>query len=60
MGEMVGVQLLAIGVIAVFSAIVTVLIALSVSLFIPMRVSEDEELQGLDTTSHGERAWQLD
>ena len=60
MGGMVGVQLLAIGVIAVFSAIVTALIALGVSLFIPMRVSEDEELQGLDTTSHGERAWQLD
>ena len=60
MVSMLGVQLFAIGVITVFSAIVTALIALGVSLFIPMRVSEDEELQGLDTTSHGERAWQLD
>ena len=60
MGGMIGVQLLAIGVIAVYSAVVTALVALAVSLFIPMRVSEDEELQGLDTTSHGERAWQFD
>jgi len=60
MGSMIGVQLLAIGLVAVFSAVVTALIALAVSLFIPMRVSEDEEMQGLDTTSHGERAWQLD
>jgi Amt family ammonium transporter len=60
MGGMVGVQVLAIGVIAVYSAVVTALVALGVSLFIPMRVSEDEELQGLDTTSHGERAWQFD
>jgi ammonium transporter, Amt family len=60
MGGMIGAQALAIAVIAVFSAIVTALIALGVSMFIPMRVSEDEEVQGLDTTSHGERAWQLD
>ncbi len=60
MGSMIGVQVLAIAVIAVWSALVTGLIAIGVSLFIPMRVSEDEEMQGLDTTSHGERAWQID
>ncbi len=58
--SMVGVQAMGIAVVAVFSAIVTALIALGVSLFIPMRVSEDEETQGLDITSHGERSWEFD
>jgi Amt family ammonium transporter len=31
-----------------------------VSLAFPMRVSEDAEREGLDITSHGERAWELD
>jgi Amt family ammonium transporter len=26
----------------------------------PMRVSEEEERDGLDISSHGERAWDLD
>ena len=60
MAGMVGVQALGIAVTAVFSAIVTALIAIGVSLFIPMRVTEDEEVQGLDQTSHGEHSWQLD
>jgi len=25
-----------------------------------MRVSEDEEREGLDLSSHGERAWEMD
>ncbi len=60
MGNMLGVQALAVVVVAVFSAILTAIIAIGVSLFMPMRVSEDEEVQGLDTTSHGERGWHLD
>jgi Amt family ammonium transporter len=60
MAGMVGVQVLGIAVVALFSAIVTVLVALGVSLFIPMRVTGDEETEGLDLASHGERAWQLD
>lgn len=60
MAGMVGAQALGVVVVAVFSAIVTALIAIGVSLFIPMRVSEDEEVQGLDTTSHGERGWVFD
>ncbi|KLI63983.1 ammonium transporter [Aurantiacibacter marinus] len=55
-----GVQALGVVVVVLFSAIVTALIAVGVSLFIPMRVSEDEEVQGLDQTSHGERAWLID
>ena len=57
---MVGVQALAIAVVAVFSAVLTAIIAIGVSLFMPMRVSEEEELQGLDTSSHGERSWHFD
>ncbi len=60
MGLMVGVQALAIAVVGLFSAIVTAVIAIGVSLFIPMRVTEEEEVQGLDQTSHGERSWQFD
>jgi len=58
--EMLGVQAFGLAVIAVYSAIVTALIALAVSLFLPMRVSEDEEQQGLDPSSHGERGWHFD
>tara|TARA_A100001391_G_scaffold46046_1_gene27087 strand:+ start:7468 stop:8763 length:1296 start_codon:yes stop_codon:yes gene_type:complete len=60
MGSMVVVQVIAVGVVALFSAIVTALIALAVSLFIPMRVSAEEEVEGLDQTSHGERGWMFD
>jgi Amt family ammonium transporter len=31
-----------------------------VAMIIPMRVSEEEERDGLDISSHGERAWDLD
>ena len=34
--------------------------AKGVALVIPMRVSEDEEREGLDLASHGERAWELE
>lgn len=59
-GGMVGVQAIGIAVTAVFSAVVTAVIAVGVSLFIPMRVNENDELQGLDIASHGERSWQID
>ncbi|GAA5057512.1 ammonium transporter [Erythrobacter westpacificensis] len=60
MAGMVGVQALGIAIVALFSAMVTAVIAIGVSLFIPMRVTEEEEVQGLDQTSHGERSWQFD
>ncbi len=60
MGSMLGVQAMAIVVTALFSAVLTAVIGIAVSLFIPMRVSEEEEVQGLDQTSHGERSWQFD
>ncbi|WP_137679353.1 ammonium transporter [Aurantiacibacter suaedae] len=60
MARMLAVQVAAVGAVALFSAIVTALIALAVSLFIPMRVSAEEEVEGLDQTSHGERGWMFD
>ncbi|HEY7806410.1 MAG TPA: ammonium transporter [Croceibacterium sp.] len=56
----VGVQALAVGAVALYSIVATALIALGVSLFLPMRVSEDVERQGLDVAEHGERAWEFD
>ena len=46
--------------VAIYSAVATALIALAVSLFLPMRVSEDDERQGLDIANHGERGWEFD
>jgi Amt family ammonium transporter len=53
-------QAVGVGVVALYSAIASAVIAVMVSLFFPMRVSEDAEREGLDITSHGERAWELD
>ena len=40
--------------------IATAIAALAVSKLLPMRVSEDDERQGLDIASHGERGWEFD
>jgi len=53
-------QAVGVGVVALYSAIASAMIAVVVSLAFPMRVSEDTEREGLDITSHGERAWELD
>jgi Amt family ammonium transporter len=55
-----GAQALAVGAVAFYSAVATAVIALAVSLVLPMRVSEDEERQGLDIADHGERGWEFD
>ena len=60
MGSMLGAQALGIVVVAVFSAVATALLALGLNLILPMRVSEEDEVQGLDITSHGERGWEFD
>lgn len=46
--------------VAVWSAIASVILAVLVSLAIPMRVGEDDEREGLDLASHGERAWEFE
>jgi Amt family ammonium transporter len=60
MGSQVVGQLVGVGVVALWSAIASVVIALAVSVVMPMRVSEDAEREGLDISSHGERAWEFD
>ena len=55
-----GAQAAGVGAVALWSAVATAIVALAVSLLIPMRVSEDAEREGLDIASHGERAWDLD
>ncbi|MFZ1741418.1 MAG: ammonium transporter, partial [Pontixanthobacter sp.] len=59
-GSQLTAQLLAVGVVALWSAIATIVLAKLVAIVIPMRVTTDEEREGLDITSHGERAWELD
>ncbi len=53
-------QVVGIGAVVLWSAIATAVIAVTVSLAVPMRVSEDDESDGLDLASHGERAWKFD
>jgi len=60
MVAMLGAQALAVAAVAVYSAIATAIAALAVSVVLPMRVSEDDERQGLDIASHGERGWEFD
>jgi ammonium transporter, Amt family len=63
-GNSLGAQLIAqatgVGVTALWTAIATAGIAFIISYAIPMRVNEEEEHDGLDLTSHGERGWELD
>ncbi|APG63625.1 ammonium transporter [Sphingorhabdus lutea] len=53
-------QIIGVGAVAAWTAIGTIIIALAVSMVIPMRVSQDEEREGLDIANHGERAWDFD
>ena len=59
-GAFFGAQALGVAAVALWSAIATAVAALAVSLFLPMRVSEDDEREGLDLASHGERGWEFD
>jgi ammonium transporter, Amt family len=60
MASQLWVQIKAVGIVAVYSAVVTLIIGYAISMVLPMRVSEDQERDGLDIASHGERAWDLD
>jgi Amt family ammonium transporter len=60
MGSQFAAQLIGVGVVAAWSAVASAVLAVGVSLVLPMRVSEDSEREGLDITSHGERAWEFD
>jgi ammonium transporter, Amt family len=56
----IGVQALAVVVVAAFSFVGSYLILRVLNVFSPLRVSPEEEDQGLDISQHGEEAYQLD
>lgn len=60
MASQLWVQVKAVGIVAAYSAVVTLIVGYMVSMVLPMRVSDDQERDGLDISSHGERAWDLD
>ncbi len=60
MASQLWIQLKGVAIVAVWSAVATLIIGYMVSMVLPMRVSEDQEHDGLDIASHGERAWDLD
>ncbi|WP_366519654.1 ammonium transporter [uncultured Erythrobacter sp.] len=60
MASQLGAQAIGISAVMVWSAVGSAIIALMVSVVFPMRVSEDDELEGLDISAHGERAWDFD
>jgi Amt family ammonium transporter len=53
------VQLVAIVAVTAFSAVATFIILKLVDKLVGLRVAEDEEEAGLDSSQHGEVAWQL-
>lgn len=60
MASQLGMQAMAVLVVALWSAAATGLIGYGISMILPMRVSPEEERDGLDLASHGERAWDMD
>jgi len=60
MGRSLGEQATGVVMIALWSAIATFVLAKIAALAIPMRVDAEAEQLGLDLTSHGERAYELD
>jgi Amt family ammonium transporter len=54
-----GVQILGVAIAAVYAFVVTYLILKVVNVFTPVRVSEEDELLGLDVAIHGEAAYDL-
>jgi Amt family ammonium transporter len=56
-GEQVWIQAKAVGVSVLLSAVVSVVALFIVKAIVGLRVPEDEEREGLDVTSHGEKAY---
>jgi Amt family ammonium transporter len=52
-------QIGALIVVGVFTIVVTYVLVKLVSVVCPIRVSEEEEITGLDQSSHGERAYDM-
>jgi len=56
-GEQVWIQAKAVGIAVVWSGVVTAVALFIVKIVVGLRVSEDDEREGLDITSHGETAY---
>jgi len=50
-------QITTLGVVAVYTLVVSFAIVYLVKIFTPIRVSQEDEYSGLDITAHGERAY---
>lgn len=59
-GAQLGIQATGLGVTIVWSAVATVIIALIVRQTIGLRVSEEQEYEGLDRSEHGENAYPME
>lgn len=55
-----GAQLVALLAVGVFTVVSTFLLAKLTAVFVPMRVSREDEIEGLDYTAHGERAYEFE
>jgi Amt family ammonium transporter len=53
------IQAMAVGVVVVWTAVVAFIGFYIVKLVVGIRVTEEEEREGLDITSHGERAYDM-
>ncbi len=54
------IQILAVAITAVYAFVVTYLLLKVINVFVPVRVSKDEEIRGLDESIHKEEAYNLD
>ncbi|MEO8315518.1 MAG: ammonium transporter [Pseudomonadota bacterium] len=59
MGAQLLIQAKAVGIVVVWTAVVAAVAFLIIKLVFGLRVTEDEEREGLDLSSHGERAYDL-
>ena len=59
MGGQLMVQILGVVVVAAWSGIATFAVVKLIGLVVRLRVSEEEEIEGLDIVAHGERAYEL-
>ncbi len=55
-----GAQAIGIAAVALWSAVLSAVLALGIGIVAPMRVKRKHEAEGLDATSHGERGWNFD
>jgi Amt family ammonium transporter len=52
-------QLGSLAIVGIYTLVVSVVLVLIIRLFIPIRVDEETEVNGLDLAIHGERAYDM-